>query len=119
MMENKTFETQNEVLEYFEKLQLNKEPKKRESWGIFVNGERIRLSNGKAVWNQKNHASSAMKNEFAKNILPNWYRVNKNGLRYNSPEYNKLYQEHKELYARMEAMYENMKATGIIEFLPV
>ena len=112
--------SKQEIEEYFLKLRLNKEPNKRENWGIFVNGERIRLSNGKSVWNKKNHASSAMRNEIDRWIKPNWYSDYKSAnLRYNSPEYNTARDEYNKLSKKVDEYYEELKDSGVIQFLPV
>lgn len=114
-MENKNKE---KVLNHFKRLQLNKEPKKRQNWGIFVNGERVRLSNGKVVWSAKNHASSAMRNEFQRWLTPRHYEFT-NGMKYGSSEFEKGYSEYRQAIKNMEDIYTNMKEEGVIQFLPV
>lgn len=109
---------EQEVLDYFKKLQLNKEPNKRENYGIFVNGERIKLSNGKVVWNKKNHASSAMRNEFQRYLFPNFY-TDYPKARYGTLEYDEQYNLIKKQKVFMAEMYENLKKSGAIQFLPV
>lgn len=114
-MENKNKE---KVLNHFKRLQLNKEPKKRQNWGIFVNGERVRLSNGKVVWAAKNHASSAMRNEFEQHLFPNSY-VDYPRVRYGTPAYEEQWKERQKQHKFMEEMYDKLKRDGTIQFLPV
>ena len=109
---------EQEVLNHFEKLQLDKEPVKRENYGIFVNGKRIRLSNGKVVWNKKNHASTAMRNEFEQHLFPNSY-VDYPQVRYGTPAYEEQWKERQKQRKFMEEMYDKLKDEGVIQFLPV
>jgi len=39
------------------------EIKNREAWGIFINGERVAIASGKAVWAKRNHAMAALTNQ--------------------------------------------------------
>lgn len=106
--------SKQDVLAYFETLQLNKVPKKRENWGIFVKGERIVLSNGKSLWSEKNHASSAMRNEWSKNVATNWYNFSQ-GSKFDE----KLYREYLCHRDDIEKLYKQLKEEGVIEFRPV
>lgn len=110
--------SEQEVFDHFEKLELDKEPNKRENYGIFVNGKRIKLSNGKVVWNKKNHASSAMRNEFEKYLFPNYYKDYPRH-RYGSKEYEETYREKVEKTSFMNKLYKQLKDSRVIEFLPV
>lgn len=107
---------EQEVLQYFEKLQLDKAPEKRENYGIFVNGKRIRLSNNKVVWAKKQHASNAMRNEFERFIIPNTYGI---PYSYGTPEYKAERDERIKGRTTIEELYQTMKKEGIIQFLLV
>lgn len=106
-----------EVFKHFENLRLDKDPKERENYGIFVNGKRVRLSNGKVVWNKKNHASAAMRNEFERYLFPCYTDYPRQTL--GTTDYEQQYQEIKNQRRFMEELYKELKIKGIIQFLPV
>lgn len=107
-----------EILNHLEGLMLSKESNKIVNYGVFINGERIKLSKDKISWKSKNDAYLALIAELEDKFRPDFWRICKR-LTYGTEEYKTAWVEYRRHCVELNSIYDEMITNNIIQILPV